>query len=391
MIKATRIGMIDSLRGFALLGILIANMLFFQYGTNSDVIISSASLLDKMSYYFTKIFVEGSFYPIFTFLFGFSLIKLDNSLKKSRWVIIRRAFGLLFIGLFHIVFISEVDALTAYGATVLFFLLFLKREAETCFTWAAIISVFIVVTLFFSHVILDAPSQQLPLTEQQTEIYAKGSYMDLIENRIANFTVASEVFNPISIIIISFIVLIIFSPIILGPFMLIGMGIAKKGQFSNPEKEKKLYQQWSYLLPVGIALKCSIFLEGSIGQMGFLIGTYVLSAGYIGAFALLYRSSVGGKLNTYLANIGRMSLTNYLLQSIICTTIFYGYGLGLFGRLGVTVGLILSFVIFALQVVFSNWFLSKYNQGPFEYLLRIWSYLKLPPKTEVVQDEPNQR
>ncbi len=390
MTKARRIGMIDSLRGFAVLGMLVANMLFFQYGTNNDVIISTASMVDKMSYYLIKIFVEGTFYPIFIFLFGFSLVKLDYSLKKSRWVIIRRAIGLLFIGFIHLIFISESDVLVAYSATVLFCILFLKREAETCFTWAAIISVFIVVTLFYSHVLLDTPTQQSPLTEEKTAIYATGSYMDIVENRIANFTEASELFNPISLIIITFIVLLLFSPIMLGPFMLIGMGIAKKGQFSNPDKEKKLYRQWAYLLPIGIALKSLIFLEGSIGELGFMIGTYVLSAGYIGAFALLYHSSFGEKLAALFNNVGYMSLTNYLVQSIICTTLFYGYGFGLFGRLGITVGILLSFVIFALQVVFSNWFLSKYNHGPFEYVLRIWTYLKTPQKTETVQEEPNQ-
>lgn len=391
MKNATRIGMIDSLRGFALLGMLITNMLYFQYGTNSDVIIDSVSLLDKMSYYITKIFVDGSFYPIFIFLFGFSLIKLDNSLKKSRWVIIRRATGLLFIGFLHIIFIWEGDVLTAYGITLIFFLLFLKRQAETCFTWAAIISVFIVVTLFFGQVMLDIPNQQPALTEQQIEIYATGSYIDTIENRIANFTEASGMFNPISLIIITFISLLIFSPIILGPFMLIGMGVAKKRQFTNPEQEKKLYQQWAYLLPIGIAFKSLIFLEGGIAQLGYMIGTYVLAAGYIGAFALLYQSTFGRKLSALFNNVGYMSLTNYILQSIICTTIFYGYGLGLFGSLGVTIGIVLSFVVFAIQVVFSNWYLSKYNRGPLEYVLRIWTYLKLPKKTETMQAETESR
>ena len=84
-----RISLIDALRGFSLLGILIANLLMFQYGSVGREYIEDLSWIDSISYYFTKIFVETSFMPIFSFIFGYSLIKLFESIKrrqhKTRW------------------------------------------------------------------------------------------------------------------------------------------------------------------------------------------------------------------------------------------------------------------------------------------------------------------
>jgi uncharacterized protein len=74
-----------------------------------------------------------------------------------------------------------------------------------------------------------------------------------------------------------------------------------------------------------------------------------------------------------------MALTNYLLQSIICAFIFYGYGLGLFGQVGAAVGLALTLAIFALQIVWSNWWMSRYRYGPAEWLWRSLTYMQPQP------------
>lgn len=73
--------------------------------------------------------------------------------------------------------------------------------------------------------------------------------------------------------------------------------------------------------------------------------------------------------------VGRLSLTNYLMQSVICTTIFYGYGLGLFGRAGVIIGAVIALAVYGTQLWFSPLYLKKFSSGPVEYLLRIWTYL----------------
>ena len=80
-----------------------------------------------------------------------------------------------------------------------------------------------------------------------------------------------------------------------------------------------------------------------------------------------------------LAPMGRMALTNYLLQSIICTTLFYGYGLGLFGTMGAAAGFGLALVIYALQIPFSHWWMARFQFGPAEWLWRTLTYGRVQP------------
>jgi uncharacterized protein len=74
-----------------------------------------------------------------------------------------------------------------------------------------------------------------------------------------------------------------------------------------------------------------------------------------------------------------MALSNYLLQSLICTFIFYGYGLGLFGQVGAAAGLLLTVVIYALQVPLSVWWLRRFRFGPAEWLWRTMTYGRRQP------------
>ena len=78
------------------------------------------------------------------------------------------------------------------------------------------------------------------------------------------------------------------------------------------------------------------------------------------------------------AAVGRTALTNYLLQSVLCTLFFYHYTTGLFGRIGPAVGLVATVILFAAQVVMSNWWLKRYRFGPMEWLWRGMTYGKFP-------------
>jgi uncharacterized membrane protein YeiB len=80
-----------------------------------------------------------------------------------------------------------------------------------------------------------------------------------------------------------------------------------------------------------------------------------------------------------LAPVGQMALTNYLTQSIVCTLIFYGYGLGLFGQMGMAAGIGLTFVIYLLQIPISHWWMKRFKYGPAEWLWRSLTYLKPQP------------
>jgi uncharacterized protein len=111
-----------------------------------------------------------------------------------------------------------------------------------------------------------------------------------------------------------------------------------------------------------------------LSGVGFVIGGPSLMLAYAaGLIVLLQRPVWRGRLAP-LAAAGRMPLTNYLMQSVICTTIFYGYGLGLFGRIGVAAGLALSLAIFAAQVVLSVWWFRRFEFGALEWVWRRLAY-----------------
>ncbi|MEJ2750793.1 MAG: DUF418 domain-containing protein, partial [Anaerolineae bacterium] len=109
------------------------------------------------------------------------------------------------------------------------------------------------------------------------------------------------------------------------------------------------------------------------------IGAPALMLFYAAAIILLARGKRWRPQLESLAPLGRMALTNYLLQSVICSTIYNGYGLGLYGRTGPTFNLILAVVIYLAQIRFSGWWLERYQFGPMEWLWRSLTYGKKQP------------
>jgi uncharacterized protein len=89
---------------------------------------------------------------------------------------------------------------------------------------------------------------------------------------------------------------------------------------------------------------------------------------------LLMRHQAWGRQLRLLAPVGRMAISNYLLQTMICTTLFYGYGLGLYGQVGSGAGVLLTMTVFALQIPLSAWWLRHFRFGPVEWLWRSLSY-----------------
>ncbi len=100
---------------------------------------------------------------------------------------------------------------------------------------------------------------------------------------------------------------------------------------------------------------------------------------YVSTLVLVLQREVWRGRLAPLAAVGRTALSNYLLQSLVCTTIFYSYGLGLYGQVGPALGLALTALIFALQIPLSMWWLRRFRFGPAEWLWRTLTYGKLQP------------
>jgi uncharacterized protein len=114
---------------------------------------------------------------------------------------------------------------------------------------------------------------------------------------------------------------------------------------------------------------------GAAGQSSHLL----LCVGYFAWFVLIAQSPVWARRFSALSDVGRMALTNYLLQSAVLSTLFAAYGLGLHGHMQRGWQVLVAVALFALQVLFSRWWMARYRFGPLEWLWRALTYLRAPP------------
>lgn len=385
-----RIHSIDGIRGFSLFGILLANLLIFQYGLwgKDEMELFALSSVDHVMYAIVKITIEESFMPIFTFLFGYSMIMMKESLERKNLKVkryfARRALFLIAVGLIHSTFLWEGDILFFYGLMSFFLLLFLKRKKTTILVWGlvlfSIMQFFVLLGSFTGDAEEDlvAPENLIPYVEKSIEVYSNGTYSEIMHFRNNEDPMQEEGYFLLLIVLLS--------PLFSAPMFLFGMYAAKIKLFLNPIKERKLYTfSAGFLIPIGLFLKTAyyFFPEMSWTQIAISMGGTLLALGYISLFALLYTKAKSARLIMIFENVGKLSMTNYLLQTVICTTIFYGYGLGLFGNFGVAWGVLLGIAIFGLQVLLSTFYLKYFHSGPFEKMSRIWTYLSFSGKPKM--------
>jgi len=122
----------------------------------------------------------------------------------------------------------------------------------------------------------------------------------------------------------------------------------------------------------------SVSLRAGFAGILWLPGSHILSAGYVSGLALIFLHEDWRRILLPFAAVGRMALTDYLMQSVLCTLFFYHYTTGLYGRIGPAIGLVPTVILYGAQVVFSNWWLRRYRFGPMEWLWRGLTYGKFP-------------
>lgn len=381
-----RIRVIDAIRGFCLLGILLANMLIFQYGIygKEEMQLFNPTPTDEVTHQVLKVAVEGSFMPIFMFLFGYSLFKLREGLvakglKPARYMV-RRFFMLIGLGLLHSMLLWEGDILLAYGITGFFLLLFVKRKPKTLIIWGVILS--ILMSGLGYDLKEDTPKEKARMhdyVEESITVYGEGTYQEIMNFRQEE--------DPLDLPVAVMAVLMALMPMLMMPMFLFGIAAANKQWFHNPKRERRKFAWLSgILLPLGLLLKAIAVLKPDWAWSSVLLslGGQLLAFGYI--FGLAFVMSFLSKRSYIIMafeSVGRMSMTNYLMQTVICTTIFYGYALGWFGEIGVLNGVLLGIAIYAVQAVVSSFILFWFKNGPFELLLRIATYWSFSGKARV--------
>lgn len=394
-----RIEIIDVIRGFALLGILIANMALY----NSPALYFEAlgksmglGFWDTIVSSFITIFVQGKFYSIFSILFGLGFAIFFERAKaktaKPISLFYRRLFFLLLIGLVHAFFIWYGDILVTYALLGFLLPLFFELKPKTLIKFAiALFSIFIV-SMVLTMGLLDMVKSMQGETftkimqpfvaeiensiENSIHAYSQGTFAEIMAQRTSDTLFGlSQVFTGIFIIF---------------PLFLLGLYVGKKAIFQNIDENIVLIRKtWIWSLVIGLTMSIVKFVfKDLMGTDIFSFNTAIYtSAGifgdtglclfYITSIILLYRNiRWRSKLNS-LAYMGRMALSNYLFQSIVCTTIFYSYGFGLYGKVGIASGFVLSISIFVIQIFISKYWFKYYQFGPVEWVWRSLTYGKL--------------
>jgi uncharacterized protein len=386
-----RIVFIDVLRGMALFGILAANMraFFAPLDCYDNIGILFHGRADVLAQIFIDGFIQGKFITIFSFLFGmgFAIQMSRAEARGARFMGFypRRLLALALFGLIHGMLIWAGDVLLTYALSGAILLLFRNREQKTLLWWAgSLFGLPIVVATFFLGLYYTRfrPAWMTPKPEDVqkiyavVQIYAHGTVRQILTQNWVEWKreLPTNLFA-----------------IYAAALFLLGMWVWRAGIVQRLEEYRPVLKRvCSWCLPVGliislyVAVMKAILPPGVVSVRGWsaavlwLPGSHILAAGYASGLALLYLDKKKRRYLLPFAAVGRTALTNYLMQSVICTLFFYHYTTGLYGRIGPAIGLIPTVVLYSAQVAVSNWWLQRYRFGPMEWLWRGMTYGKFP-------------
>ena len=375
--QSERIHILDILRGFAIFGILAVNMAGFATAAFLPGYEPPASVpwYDTLAQNLVLFFAEGKFYTIFAFLFGLGfavqLARADAKGKDIRSFYPRRLLVLFGFGVLHSILFWTGDILRLYAVLGFALLAFRKRSNRTLLIWAGALFALSFVILGF----LGAPGGKetaipgFDIVGMARAAYTSSSYLDVLGFQ----TLAS----PLSFLIL----LVIQGPSVMALFLL-GLIIGRLHFFERlPEHRPVLWRVlWIGLMVGLIGNSLFVFAENDwLASLGFTVGAPALAAFYVSGLSLLSLRARGARLLAPLGQVGRMALSNYVLQSVICATLFGGFGLGLYEEVGAAGLLGLTVLIYLAQIPFSVWWLNRFQFGPIEWLWRSLTYGKRQP------------
>ncbi len=397
----TRILFLDALRGFAILGIILANFPEFSLWTFQES--AEAAALDtwgtdSVVRFLQYVFVDGKFYTLFSLLFGigFSII-LRNAASRGAdgmKIFYRRMAGLLVIGILHLLFLWSGDILMLYALMGMLLPPIRKLPSRKILLFAIILLVLPILSdgiCLMLGVSLSAPLESAwwrcaeanGITHGNFGTYLRdaSTYQEVFRflkqgaiERMYEFVDAHRYFK------------------VLGLFF-IGYVLGREGILTEVAKVRPAIKKVATLgicagLPLSVLYAWSATSGYPLGSLAhdviYLLSVYPLAFGYGALFILLStRRNPGGSgfATKALSYPGRMACTNYIMQSVFGIIIFYGIGFGLGAGVSLTVTELIALGVYSLQILLSMLWLKYFRFGPIEWVWRCFTYGKAFPLT----------
>ena len=342
----------------------------------------------------SHIFADGKFMAIFSMLFGAGIIMLSNKAKKEHMrssdLQSRRLVWLLVIGLVHAYLLWYGDILVAYAICGFFMFMFRGKKSVKLMRLGIL---FLVIGSLISLIL----GYSVPLWEPGEFEQLKGeiwlpdraSLMEEIDIYRSNWERqmllrAPKAFELQTVVFLSDTFWRV------SGLMLLGMAFYKKRVFQAKQGKKYYVKMMAYGLGLGLPLVAVGLLAHFnydwefrksfyfFSQFNYW-GSILLAIGYIGFVTMIVKVGQETWFSKRLAEVGRMALTNYIGQTVICTTLFYGHGFGFFADLDHSLLALMVLFIWAFQIAFSFIWLKFFRQGPLEWAWRSLTYGKLQP------------
>ncbi len=391
-----RFVVLDFLRGIALFGILVVNMKFFNtplYAQTGGIELWSDTA-NTIAQWFTRFFFEGKFYPLFAVLFGIGFYQfMQKAGDATRTMFVyRKRLGFLFLfGVLHVLLFWHGDILIFYALFGFVLSWFSSQTGKTLLVCAVIFALFpllaIASLIGLLNLMMAIPEAAVEIessleqqavetrafVEQAIKVYSTGSFSDIFHMRMQEYSQ------------ILFAAIFIF-PNVLSAF-LIGFYLGKKKIFQYIKQNlANLRKVFYWFLPIAIVCNTGyVYFADTTSFMsmgwGMVMMMVCVSIGgiatmfvYVYLLSRVFTQNTFRSITTPVAKAGRMALSNYLAQTLICTTLFYGYGFGLYGSVNIWQGILVAIAIYIPLVIGSHYWLKRFRYGPAEWLWRSLTY-----------------
>jgi len=388
-----RIVILDALRGFALLGIALANFPEFSLWTflsDAEQASMSTAAADHVVRWLQYMFVDGKFYTIFSVLFGigFSII-IDHSMRRGAdgfRIFVRRMLLLLLIGFAHMMLLWSGDILMLYAAVGLLLPLFRGCNEKQLLRWALF--------FFLLPLVVDV-WRMLSGLDPSSWLYSKwwavaASY-GITEENFATWLRDARDYGDMHAFLMQGGVERMWEFVggqryfkVLGLFLL-GYYAGRKQLFANLESHRSLIVRIARFglllgLPLSAAYAWSSMNGHPLGDFAhdvlYALSVYPLGIAYMACLCLLYLIRSNLRVWRVLAYPGRMALTCYISQSVFGILIFYGVGFGLGTSFGLWPTEVVSLCVFVVEIIACNFWLRYFSFGPLEWVWRMLTYGK---------------